>query len=294
MSGLVKVTPHIAVDTTLHTVDRSANVGGISLEQFSIAIDSGQRYDTAKTFRRQLETFFDLPVKYLFLTHTHTDHRKGLMAFKDVTIITSQKAVKNMPKNVKLNNFTVETFDEKTEIKENDLKVEFHLVGGHTIGSSIAYFPHEKVLFGGDLFFSSGANFNIPFLNFYQNASYDPRIGKKTGNPDEYIIAFEKFQLMDIEVLIPGHGGVVFNPKEELNTLITFFKALRTLFISAIEEKKGLKDIKFPNLELIKQAFNQIESLSENRQRQDKRWLDNYLEKLKFCFYNHYKSQSNI
>ncbi|MHA2499000.1 MAG: MBL fold metallo-hydrolase, partial [Candidatus Hodarchaeales archaeon] len=212
----------------------------------------------------------------------------GLGAFKDVTLVTSQKAIKNMPKSVKLTNIRVEAFDKSFIIKNRDLNVEFHHMGGHTIGSSVAYFPHEKILFGGDLFFSGGANFNIPFLSFYQNA------GRKTGNPDEYIAAFEKFSDMDLEAIVPGHGTVVFNPEDELNTLLAFFKSLRSFFMTAIDEKKELKSIELPKLELIDCAFTRIEGLPTNKQRNAKRWLDNYLKHLKTSFYNHYSSKSNL
>ncbi|MFX1253866.1 MAG: MBL fold metallo-hydrolase [Promethearchaeota archaeon] len=291
MVKLESVTTHTVADTSLLKINRSANVGGISLENYSIAIDSSSAYETGKAFRQQLEAFFNLPVRYLFLTHTHTDHRNGLNAFKDVTLIANQKCIKNMPKNVKLKNFTIKSFDKQFLIEDNDLRVEFHYVGGHTIGSSVAYFPHEKVLFGGDLFFTGGVNFNLPFLKFYQNKSYNS-LGKKSGNPDEYINAFEKFNSMDIEIIVPGHGDVVFTPKELLNTQLIFFKSLRVFFIAAIEEKKGLKDIELPKLELINQAFARIEELPPNKKHRDKVWLDNYLNILKTCFYDYYKNET--
>lgn len=287
MLNLESVTAHTVADTTSAAANRSGNVGGISLEDYSLAIDSG-RAETGKALRKQLEILFSLPVRYLFLTHTHTDHRNGLNTFKDVTLVTSQKAIKNMPKSVKLTNVMVEAFDKTFVIKDHDLTVELHHVGGHTIGSSVAYFPHEKVLFGGDLFFSGGANFNIPFLSFYQNT------GRKTGNPDEYIAAFEKFNDMDLEVIVPGHGTVVANPENELNTLLAFFKSLRSFFMTAIEEKKELNRINLPKLELIDRAFTRIEGLPTNKQRTAKRWLDNYLKHLKTSFYNHYSSKTDL
>ncbi|MFX0114711.1 MAG: MBL fold metallo-hydrolase [Candidatus Hodarchaeota archaeon] len=287
MVKLDVITPHTVADTTSGRVHRAGNVGGIALENFVVAIDSG-RAESGKSLRHQLETFFDLPVKYLFLTHAHADHRDGLSAFKDLTLVTSQKTAKNMPKSVKLSHFTVEAFAEKFLISDNELSIEFQHVGGHTVGSSIAYFPHEKVLFGGDLFFSGGANFDLPFLSFYQNK------GRKTGNPEEYIRAFEKFMTMDIEVIVPGHGSIVFTPKEELQTLLAFFKALRLFFRTAIEEGQELKNIELPNLAPIEQAFARIEGQPTNKKHAEKRWLENYLNHLKSSFYNYYKGKINI
>ncbi len=132
MVKLEVLTPHTVVDTTSVRADRAGNVGGIALDNFVIVIDCG-RAKTGKVPRLQLDAFFDLPVKYLFLTHTHTDHRNGLNAFKDITVIASQKAINNMPKSLNLTNYIVEVFDEKLLIIDNEFSIELHHVGGHTV-----------------------------------------------------------------------------------------------------------------------------------------------------------------
>jgi glyoxylase-like metal-dependent hydrolase (beta-lactamase superfamily II) len=277
------VSPNSVANTS--GIKRSGNFGGIALNNFVIGIDSGQSFEIGKVFRRKLEEFYNLPVRYFVLTHTHTDHRNGMDAFNDVPIILSKKTIANMPKSVRLGKFLLEEFDRAYIITDDDLEVEVHHVGGYTIGSNVVYFPSEKVLFAGDLLFLGGVNFNIPFLGFYQNKP------KKTGNPDEYIDAFEKFISMDIEVLVPGHGCVVFNPKEELNTQLEFIKSLKSFFIEVLEENKALEVIKLPKLDLIVEAYASIEKKPsrESEKRVDKRFLENYLNHLKISFYNHYQ-----
>ncbi|MFX0051001.1 MAG: MBL fold metallo-hydrolase [Candidatus Hodarchaeota archaeon] len=161
--------------TVAHTsgIKRSGNFGGIALNNFSIAIDATSTVDLGKAFRKQLEAKFDLPVNYLFLTHTHTDHRNGLKAFNDIPLIASENCIKNMPKSQRISDFTINSFKDYSSVKDEALEIRFHYIGGHTIGSSIAYFPAEKVLFSGDLIFHGGFNFNIPFLTFYQNKVFD-------------------------------------------------------------------------------------------------------------------------
>lgn len=46
-----------------------------------------------------------------------------------------------MPRRISFSKWSKEIFDKKFILKENDLSVEFHHVGGHTVGCSIAYFP---------------------------------------------------------------------------------------------------------------------------------------------------------
>ncbi|MHA2284179.1 MAG: MBL fold metallo-hydrolase [Promethearchaeota archaeon] len=85
--------------TVAHTsgIERSGNFGGIALYNFSIVIDTTSSFELGKEFRKKLEARFNLPINYLFLTHTHSDHRNGLKAFTDVPLIASDNCIKNMP-----------------------------------------------------------------------------------------------------------------------------------------------------------------------------------------------------
>jgi glyoxylase-like metal-dependent hydrolase (beta-lactamase superfamily II) len=164
--------------------------------------------------------------------------------------------------------------------------VELHHIGGHTVGSSITYFPAEKVLFSGDLFFTGGVNFNIPFLNFYQNKCYD-KIAKRTGNPEECINALEKFKTMDIEVIVSGHGSIVKNPYELIHTQLTFYKSLRSHIIEILDNNKSMIELDLRKFRLIKDAYDRIENSIENKKKHTI-WLENYLDKLKKSYYNYY------
>ena len=264
-------------------MSRSCVLGGISLDNYSVAIDSGNSLEVGIRLRHKLESFFELPVKYLFLTHTHNDHRGGREAFKDTTLITSRKCIENMPKSIRFGKWSKEIFDKTFTLKENDLRVEFHHVGGHTIGSSIAYFPSEKVLFAGDLFFVGSVNFGLPFMRFYQNKP------KRTGNPEECLAAFHMFKSMEIAAVVPGHGNLVLNPQEYLDGQISFYDSLKSFFITAIDEGKTLDEIELLRLEPIEKAYKTAESRSQRSR--NIRFLENYLDHLKTSFYNYYSGE---
>ena len=70
--------------------------GGIALNKFIVAFDPTMFPATAKLLRKKLEQKFNLPTKYLCVSHYHGDHAFGLAAFKDITVISSVKYVENV------------------------------------------------------------------------------------------------------------------------------------------------------------------------------------------------------
>ena len=281
MGNLVKLTEHTSVDTLTQMTTRSSVLGAISLDKYSIAVDSGDPLKVGIDFRKALEEHFKLPVGYLFLTHAHSDHRGGMNAFKDTTLLMSQKCKENMPKSISFKDWTVETFEDKYILEGEELVVKFHKVAGHSLGSSVAYVPTDKVLFAGDLIFTEPINLGLPFLGFYQN---NPR---KTGNPEECLAAFRKFKSMKIDFIVPGHGEVVRNPQEYLNKQIEFFTLLKEFIITEIREGKTIEEIQLPRVGQIEKAYQIIETKSQKyKSLKFMETMENWLKK---AFYNYYK-----
>ena len=283
MFNLESITESVVVDNMIESRTRSCVLGGIAFEDFSIAIESGSTLEVGEGWRKELEVHFDLPIKYLFLTHTHADHRNGIGAFTDTTLIASQRCMGNMPKNLSFKKWNVESFEDKFTLEENNKEVEFSWVGGHTIGSSVAYFPRDKVLFAGDIIISEPVNFGLPFMGFYKNK---PR---KTGNPEEYLAAFDFFKKKDIEFIVPGHGKVIRNPEEYLDGQISFYNTLKSLYVSEIKKGKSMEEIELPKLKPIERAFELAEK--EEKRSYALRFLDNYLNWIKKSFYNYYSGK---
>ena len=283
MIKLESITPHVSADITTQQITRSSLIGAISLEDYSIAVDSGNPASMGVEFRKALEKHFDIPVKYLFLTHMHNDHRGGMEAFQEnCTLLISEKTKENMPTKTKLSKYTVKTFDEKLILEENDIKVEFIKVAGHSIDSSFAIVPSEKIAFGGDLFFYVHL-FNIPFMGFYQ---FNPR---KTGNPEEYLKAFDILLDRDIDIVLPGHGLPIENAKEHFKSEKVFFLELKEYFTNAIDEGATIEDIQLSEFDRIKYAYKVAEQ--EEQRYKAKKFVDNLVRHLKVCFYNYYNGE---
>jgi len=245
---LEPITPHTVANTT--GVGRG-NAGAVSLRNFTIAIDSTMYAKTAQIFRQNLEIQFDLPIKYLIFTHYHADHIFGIGAFNEIISISSEQMIKNMESEgikkqyeMRVKEFPKQDplaegvefklpnigFNERLIIMDEDLHVELLHLGGHTSGTSIIYFPHEKVIFAGDLIF----------------ANLFPYAGDPTCNPEQYIEAFETMKSLNAEIFIPGHG-LVLKGKDSLEIYIKFFKDFQKSVKDAINDNVPPEKIEVPH-----------------------------------------------
>ncbi|MFW9842217.1 MAG: MBL fold metallo-hydrolase [Candidatus Thorarchaeota archaeon] len=285
MVKLDALTSRVVTDTTTQRTSRSSTLSGILIEEGVVAVESGSSLEMGHSFRKGLENHFNLPVVRLFLTHTHSDHRNGMMAFSDSILTLSSKCLGNMPSSVRLGRWKVETFEQELKLGEKS-QVEFFHVGGHTVGSSVTYIPEDRVLIGGDLIFERSVNFGLPVLVFYQNKP------KRDGNPEEYITAFKLFKRMKIDIIVPGHGNLIRDAQRHLTEQIKFFEDLRTFILAEISEGKGVEEITLPQLDPISQAYSDLNRYENHSAA--KRWLLSYLDKLKKSFYIYYSTHPSI
>lgn len=108
------------------------------------------------------QTIPNKPIKYVVLTHCHSDHMGGLRAFipERPTVLTTPGNKTFYEKFVP--GLKVETFDKKQVISDGERTVELINVGAnpHTEENIVVYLPQEKYIFQGDLFyFNSEATF---------------------------------------------------------------------------------------------------------------------------------------
>ena len=82
------------------------------------------------------------------------------------------------------------TFAREMALYVGDRKLELIWVGGHSPASIMIYLPQDKVLFGGD-----NVDDGMPFVAPYS------RFG-------EWIEALKRIETMDVDRIVPGHGGI--------------------------------------------------------------------------------------
>jgi len=83
-------------DRTLVATSEDFIAGAISLDNFSLVIDSTLFPSTGRLLRNQVEKVFKLPIRFLFITHYHGDHLWGVPAFNDVIFLGSELLIENI------------------------------------------------------------------------------------------------------------------------------------------------------------------------------------------------------
>ena len=101
MSNFDNFKIEIVSDRTIVTSQQNklfakVNSGAIALRNYIIVIDTTVFPTHAKYFRNKIEREFKLPVKYLFLIHSHGDHVLGSSAYADINIIGSTRIIHDM------------------------------------------------------------------------------------------------------------------------------------------------------------------------------------------------------
>jgi len=199
------------------------NTGICVKDGLALVLDSGYLPKAGALIGRMVQETLGCRIELLFNTHYHADHTFGNQSF-DCPILSSAKCRDSMRESLSTfwtpeeiekakeeDSELVEewkdlsiTFPTTTFVKQKSyifhgIHVIFRKLGGHTPGSSVAYFPDYNLLFSGDLVFGK----------IYPTLLTD-------GDPFELIVALKKILDMDVGTIVPGHGETCGKPFVEL------------------------------------------------------------------------------
>lgn len=144
-----------------------------TLERVPADAQAGSDQISERFIQKIKETIPNKPIRYLAVTHFHSDHAGGARAFmaEGATLFTTRgnkdyfvklAAAKFTVVPDKLSRqpgtTTIETFERKHVITDGERSVELINVGEspHVKENVVVYLPQEKILFQGDLFYYSG------------------------------------------------------------------------------------------------------------------------------------------
>ncbi len=186
-----------------------ANSGWIAFRDWVVVVDANFPWG-ARAILDDLRRTTSKPIRYVFATHYHSDHTFGNSLFVDAgaTIIGSEDCLsESRAKNTaeafrkamsegggegaRLEHPQI-AFRDRLVLDDGARRLELIKLGpGHTRGDAVAYLPKEKILFTGDLCVNRPGNF----------------MGDPDADPDGWLRALDAMLLMDVGMVIPGHGA---------------------------------------------------------------------------------------
>ena len=143
----------------------------------------------------------EVDIKYIILTHGHSDHRAGLDQYKaeypDAQVIVYEKEAPSVTGPTEFGNVVNTVPDilaqDGQEIKLDNITLRFLFTPGHTPGGMCIFIPEANVLFSGDTLFRQSIG-----RTDFPGGSY-PEIDKAIKN--------KLYVLPDETQVFPGHMG---------------------------------------------------------------------------------------
>ncbi|MFW9917573.1 MAG: hypothetical protein ACFFGZ_18380 [Candidatus Thorarchaeota archaeon] len=204
----------------------------IALKSELMFVDCGAIVKDARRFREDMETRFQKPTTHLFLTHDHYHCTYGMIAFEDVTVVSSSVCQSYFRKNFKKGvsdrrkEGILRAFPDDERLRESILEnalfipqigvraqseqlfgeedqVAFRSCRGHSAASGYIYVPNEKVLFTGGNLNSCYAQMIVPLAT---------------------VEVYRTWESLDIDFVVPGHGSIV--DKSYISRIREYFEQL--------------------------------------------------------------------
>ena len=208
-----------------------SNAGFVITPAGVVVIDALGSPALAQRLLGEIRKLTPLPVTHVIVTHYHADHIYGLQAFKaqGARIIAHRAAREYLlseTAQLRLQASRSELapwINEDTRLVEADvwlegdrtlevggMRFEIRAVGpSHTPEDLVVYLPSEKVLFAGDLVFRS----RIPYVG--------------QADSRHWIAALERLLAFDAAVIVPGHGPLSREARQDMQLTRDYLVYLR-------------------------------------------------------------------
>jgi len=215
------------------------NIGAFIGTEEVVFIDAKMTEAMAAQMIAEVRKLTPLPIGHIFLTHSDDDHVNGLLGFPHgPTIVSHENARADMVKEKPfqspqgLDRLPSVTFSDRATFYlgngAKSTRIDLLYFGpGHTDGDIVVYFPGEKVVFMGDLFF----NTRDQLIHLHKN-----------GSSFGLVKALKAILNLDADVFIHGHG----NPatKKNIQAHIQSIEERQAKVQALVKEGKTLEEVK--------------------------------------------------
>ena len=184
--------------------------------------------EAAQWLKAELQRRFGQPVKYVVYSHDHADHIAGGEIFADTAVVVAHENAKSAILGERRPTAVPQvTFSERMTIDLGGTVLELAYVGrNHSDNSIVMRFPKERLLFAVDF---------IPVEAMAFRDFPDAYI-------EEWIESLRRVELMDFDVLVPGHGPV--GRKEHVRMFREYMEDLRGAVLQYAREGKSVEEMK--------------------------------------------------
>jgi glyoxylase-like metal-dependent hydrolase (beta-lactamase superfamily II) len=184
--------------------------------------------DAAQWLKAEWQRRFNRPIKYLIYSHDHADHIAGGEVFADTaTVVVHDNAKAAIIGERRPSAVPQLTFSERMTIELGGTVMELAYMGrNHSDISIVMRFPRERVLFAVDFIRVE----SVAFRDF------------PDANIEDWIESLKRVQLMDFDILAPGHGSL--GRKGHVRMFREYMQDLHGAVLQYVREGKSLDEMK--------------------------------------------------
>lgn len=212
----------------------SANIGIIKNDGEVALIDAGWTEESVAHLLDHLKQIDGLKsVKYAFLTHGDYDHVGGAKQIREkygAKIVVHEDEIEKLKSPlppVPPTPFDI-AFNKEEEFCVGGLKLRVIPTPGHCSGSACVYLEEEKALFSGDTIVSK--HFDIFSVYRYVKLPLIRDI-------PAFNETLKKLGRLDIKWIFPGHGDVIENAMEHINTTLKITESILETSLELFKER---------------------------------------------------------
>ena len=192
--SLVEITENVF--RTQHAPGASNSVVVVTSEGLVVVDGTCRGAGNPEWLKGELNRRFDVPVKYVILSHDHEDHICGLQVFDDTAVTVAHvKAREHILREKRNTSIPDIVFEDRLELFLGDKRFVLYYFGPtHSDNLIQVHVPDERVLIAPDI---SRAGRSLVVPDF------------RDANVNNMIDTLELLsRLSDVEIVVPGHWGV--------------------------------------------------------------------------------------